>query len=255
MSKTTLLRILFIALVAALGSETSLACVWGPPYRTVCETYAQADAVIIGNIESVSGDNSNQTVVIKVERTFKGKKRKVFVLSQPQSTCDWDFSGTQGETLLLYLARDSKTGRYSAIAQGMGGRVDRVNEDLYWLKGLPKSLKRTRLSGEVRLYQDEPFQFLKSVAGVRVRVFNAGNSFEVTTDEKGVYELWDIPVGKYQVEPVFPLNLKLRFPLAKGLVDFDSLKKKNPNTDAVLIEIQPKGCGGMDFVVNEKAER
>jgi hypothetical protein len=249
------LKLTFTVLVFVLGGETSFACMYGPPYRTVCETYAQADSVVVGIIHSVEGDHLNQTVVIKVERTFKGRNQQKIVLSQPQSSCDWDFSGTQGERLLLYLVRDKKTGRFSAIAQGMGGRVERVNEDLYWLKGLPKSLKRTRLSGEVSLYQDEPFQFIKSVAGIRVRVFNAINSFEVATDEKGVYELWDIPVGKYQVEPVFPPNLKLRFPLAKGLVDFDSLKKKNPNTDAVLIEIQPKSCGGMDFVVNEKAER
>ncbi len=109
MSKTTLLKISFLALIFSLSVETSLACMYGPPYRTVCETYAQADSVIIGKIESVKGDSSNQTVVITVEKTFKGHNRKVIVLSQPQSTCDWDFSGEVGETLLLYLVRDRKT--------------------------------------------------------------------------------------------------------------------------------------------------
>jgi hypothetical protein len=255
MSKTTLLKFLLMAFLYALGGEASLACMFGPPYRTVCETYAQADSVIIGKIESVEGNHLKQTVVIKVERTFKGQNRKEIVLSQPQSTCDWDFSDEVGKTLLLYLVRDKKTKKYSAIAEGMGGRVERENENLYWLNDLPRPLKRTRLSGEVRLYQDEPFEFTNSVAGVKVRVFNANNSFEVFTDNNGVYEIWDIPVGKYQIEPVIPPNLKLRFPLERGLVDFDSLKKNDPNTNAVLIEIQPKGCGGMDFVVNEKTDK
>lgn len=253
MRKTALLRIPFIALAFALGVETPLACMYGPPYKTVCETYAQADSVIVGKIESVVGDDANQTVVIKVERTFKGKSRKEIVLHQPQSTCDWDFSGEVGETFLLYLARNQKTNKYSAIAEGMGGRVQTENENLYWLSNLPKSLNRTRLSGTVALYKNEPFEFIDYVAGTKVRVFNEEKSFEVLTDGNGVYEIWDIPVGKYRVEPLLPSGLRLSLDLERGVVDFDSLKKDDPNTSAVLIEIQPKGCGGIDFVVNGKA--
>lgn len=255
MRKTAFLRIPFIALVLALGVETSLACMYGPPYRTVCETYAQADSVVIGKIESVRGDNLNQTVVIKVERTFKGKRRKEFVLNQPQSTCDRDFSGVVGETLLLYLVRNQKTNKYSAIAGGMGGRVEREHENLYWLSNLPRALNRTRLSGTVAIYQNEPFEFVDNVAGTKVRVFNDEKSFEVLTDGNGVYEVWDIPVGKYRIEPQLPPTLRLSLVLERGVVDFDSLKKNDPDTDAVLIEIQPKGCGGIDFVVKGRADR
>ncbi len=244
----------FLAMVFVLCHETSLACMYGPPYKTVCETYAEADTVIIGNIESVSGDET-QKVVIKVEETFKGKKQKVLLLDQPQSTCDWNFSGYEGKRLLLYLVRDGKTGKYSAIAQGMGGEIKKVSDDLYWLNRLPGSLKRTRMSGEVNVYRDEPFQFLKFAAGIKVKIHNAKNSFEVITDRNGVYQLWDIPTGKYQVEPVFPNFLSLRFPLPKGLVDFDSLSKGSPNENDVLIEIRRGGCGGIDFVVNEKTNQ
>lgn len=255
MSKTAFVRIPFIVLVFALGAETSLACMYGPPYRTVCETYAQADSVVVGKIESVRGDNLNQTVVIKVERTYKGKSRKEVVLNQPQSTCDWDFSGEVGKTFLLYLARNRKTNNYSAIAEGVGGRVEWEHENLYWLNKLPKALKRTRLSGTVALYQRDPFEFVDYAAGTKVRVFNEKKSFEVMTDAKGVYEIWDIPVGKYRIEPLLPPTLRLSLDLERGVVDFDSLRKDDPNTSAVLIEIQPKGCGGIDFVVNRTVER
>ncbi|HEX8282163.1 MAG TPA: hypothetical protein VF588_02360 [Pyrinomonadaceae bacterium] len=251
MKRTALSKILFLTLIFFIpGGGTSLACMYGPPYKTVCESYAQADAVIVGKIESVDGDHLNQSVVIKVERTFKGRKRKEFVLSQPQSTCDWDFSGEVGKTMLLYLVRHRETNKYSALAQGMGGRVEKEQENLYWLNKLPKALNRTRLSGAVRLYKNDPFEFVNFPVGVKVRVFNRENSFEVLTDKSGVYEIWDIPVGKYRIEPLLPSNLKLSFALEKGLVDFDSLKKDDPNTNAVLIEIEPKGCGGIDFVVN-----
>lgn len=241
----------FLVLVFVLCAETSLACMYGPPYKTVCETYADADAVIIGNIESVRGDGT-QKVTIKVEKTFKGKEQKVILLDQPLSTCDWDFSEYEGKRMLLYLVRDKKTGSYSAIAQGMGGMIEKVSDDLYWLRRLPGSLKRTRMSGEVSVYKDEPFQFLRFATGIKVKIHNATKSFEVTTDRNGVYQLWDIPVGKYQVEPVFPNFLSLKFPLPRGVVDFDSLSKGSINENDVLIEIRGGGCGGIDFVVKEK---
>lgn len=255
MSKNTLLKFTFLVLMFAGCVETSVACMYGPPYRTVCETYAQADAVIIGKIESVEGHGSSQTVLIKVEKTFKGRERQEIVLLQPLSTCDWDFSDEVGRTLLLYLARHQKSQKYSALAEGMGGRVERENENLYWLNNLPKSLKRRRLSGTVALYRDTPFEFLNHVAGTKVRIFNAQRSFEVFTDENGVYEIWDIPPGKYQIEPVIPLNLSLIFPLERGEVDFDTLRNKDTDKRQALIEIQPKGCGGIDFVVKEAPEK
>ncbi len=241
----------FLALVFLLCTEKPLACMYGPPYRTVCETYAHADSVIIGNIESVHGDET-QKVVIRVEKTFKGKQQKVILLDQPQSSCDWNFSGYEGKRLLLYLVRDKKTGSYSAIAQGMGGEIEKVSDDLYWLRSLPGSLKRTRMSGQLRIYEDQPFRFVKFASGIKVKIHNAAKSLEVTTDRNGVYQLWDIPVGKYQVEPVFPNSLSLKFSLPKGLVDFDSLNRGSPNENDVLIEIRGGGCGGIDFVVKEK---
>ena len=252
MNKTTLLRLPLLALLLIIpGGETTLACSYGPPYRTVCETFAEADAVLVGRIERVGGGDLSQSVVIKVERTFKGPKRREVVLSQPQSTCDWDFSGVVGKTMLLYLARDRATKTYRAIGQGAGGRVEWEQENLYWLRNLPNALRRTRLSGSVALYQRSPFEFVSHVAGTKVRVFSREHSFEVLTDSSGVYEIWDIPPGKYQIEPLLPPNLRLDLNVERGLVDFDSLKKKDPNTDAVLIEIEPKGCGGIDFVVHE----
>jgi len=253
MYRNALLKISFVFLIFAFSVESYLACMYGPPYSTVCGNYAQADSVIVGKIESVKHGDLDQTVIIKVEKTFKGQTLKQIVLNQPQSTCDPDFSDDVGETMLLYVVRNKKTKKYSAIAPGTGGRVERESENLYWLNNLPMSLKRTRLSGTVELYKDSPFEFVDYVVGTRVRVFNDKKSFEVSTDKNGVYEIWDIPRGKYQIEPIFPLNLELDIDLERGLIDFDSLKKKDPNTDEVLVEIQPKGCGGIDFVVNEKS--
>lgn len=253
--KNKFLKIVFLHLILIIASEKSFACMYGPPYKTVCETYAEANSVIIGKIESVNPDGSNQIVSIKVEKTYKGQTQKKIVLNQPQSTCDWDFSDEIGKTLLLYLVHNKETKKYSAIAEGMGGRVERQSENLYWLNNLPKSLNRTRISGTIELYKDEPFEFLNNLIGTKVKIFNDDNSFEVLTDKNGVYEIWDIPTGKYQIQPMFSRNYELDMSLSNGLVDFDTLNKIDPENFDVLIDIQPKGCGGIDFTVNDKATK
>jgi hypothetical protein len=252
MNRNAFLKISFVFLIFAFSVESSLACMYGPPYRTVCENYAQADSVIVGKIESVKPGDSAQTVIIKIEKTFKGETLKQIVLNQPQSTCDPNFSDDVGETLLLYVIRDKKTKKYSVIAPGTGGRVKRESEDLYWLKNLPMSLNRTRFSGTVELYKDDPFEFINYIVGTKVRVFNDKNSFEALTDKNGVYEIWDIPIGKYEVKPMLTPSLEVDLTLEKGLVDFRPFDKNKPDYGDTLIEIKAKGCGGIDFVVNEK---
>jgi hypothetical protein len=151
--------------------------------------------------------------------------------------------------MLLYVARDRATHRYRALTPGINGRVERMSEDLYWLEDLPMSLKRSRLAGTVELYGKDPFEFVRNLAGIKVRVFNENHSFEIVTDKNGVYQLWDIPVGKYQVEPYIPSDLDLNFGMEKGIIDYDTLEKKDPDTRRYLIDMRPKTCGGVDFVV------
>ncbi len=252
MNKAFLLKILFTALIIASSFERSFACSYGPPYRTICETYAQAASVIIGKIESVESNDSNQRVIIDVKKTFKGKNQKRIILNQPQSTCDWDFSDDEGKTLLLYLGRDKKTKTYSAISEGMGGEIEKNNNDLYWLNNLPKSLKRTRISGTIELYQDKPFEFLNYIVGTKVRIFSKQNSYEVITDTNGVYEVWDLPIGKYKIVPEMPNGFDLRFSLSRGEIEFKPISEVEVDTEDFTVEIKPMTCGGADYVVEKR---
>jgi hypothetical protein len=259
MKRNKLVKLAFLGILTAFGVQSSLACMYGPPYRTVCETYAQADSVIIAKVQSVKlgpplqFEPRVQTVVLNVVRTFKGQNRRRIVLSQPLSNCDPDFSSEVGETQLFYLVRDKETRSYIAIAEGMGGLLETQSENLYWLNDLPRSRNRTRVSGEIKVGTDQDnFIF---IPGIKVKVFNAANSFTVRTDKNGVYQVWDVPAGKYQVEPILPDNMELDLELERGSIDFDTLKSHVPNASRVLVEIQPKGCGGIDFILNEKTAK
>ncbi len=58
-----------------------------------------------------------------------------------------------------------------------------------------------------------------------------------------------------QIDPRLPPNLKLRFGLERGLIDFGPSKETAPGYGISLVEIRPKGCGGIDFIVNEESKR
>ncbi len=255
MNKRLVAMVFLMAVTLALAFEQVVACTYGPPYRTVCETYAIADSVVIAQVKDVKTRGTNQIVVLKVNKSFKGPARKELVLSQPLSTCDWDFSGKEGQELLLYIDRNGRTGRYKAIAEGMGGTVDREQENLYWLNKLPGARRRTRISGTVELYQTEPFGFLSYTAGTKVRIFNERTSYEVFTDKNGVYEKWDVPTGKYKIEAALTPGLQLRFGLERGLIDFGPAKEDEKGYGISLVKIRRNGCGGIDFVVNKKSKK
>ncbi len=150
MTRRLIARILFCTVLVACGFGEALACMYGPPYRTVCQAYAQADSVIIGEVKDVQTRGSEQVVSLKVNKIVKGQARRQLVLLQPLSPCDCVFAGKEGQKLLLYLNRNGKTGRYQASAEGMGGPVEREQENLYWLNNLTGTRRRTRISGTVR---------------------------------------------------------------------------------------------------------
>src|SRR5260370_6523097 len=64
-------------------------------------------------------------------------------------------------------------------------------DDLLFLHALPESLKRTRLSGEVDLYEQSPaegFRRQRPLAGVRVTIAGQSSVTEAFTDRDGLYE-------------------------------------------------------------------
>ncbi|MBK8465363.1 MAG: hypothetical protein IPL32_05985 [Chloracidobacterium sp.] len=225
----------------------------------------------MGKIETVKlSKQDHQTVTVNIEKTFKGYELKQMVLNQPQlEGCGvWDFSDDVGKTMLLYVGLHRKTKRYVALSY-RGGPVERMSEELYWLNGLPMSLKRTRIAGTIELYTESvanyvkyPFEFIKNIAGIKVKVFSDKNSYELVTDKNGVYEIWDIPVGKYKVEAVLPPDLIPHLEMEKGPIDgshrrslYDSLGFLKENTKySVLFDIQPNRCAGIDFIVNQKTK-
>ncbi|MGE3466972.1 MAG: hypothetical protein AB7J13_08570, partial [Pyrinomonadaceae bacterium] len=196
-----------------------LACMFGPPFATVCEKYANSEVIVVGKITNVQDGGLGQKVGLDISKVYKGKIGNKIVLDQPQSTCDWNFKGSIGETFLLYLTKN-KGDTYHALGAGYGGNIERVSADSYWLENLPHSLKRNRISGTIQLYRQDPFEFIRQVSGIPVLLSNRDRSYRLHTDSNGVFQIWDIPDGQYGIVPQLARSMTIQFPLSSGDIEF-----------------------------------
>lgn len=246
-------KLVFGVAILLVGIKSLMACMYGPPYMTVCEAYSEADFVIIGKVGVLESDlDSSQKVKIQVEKTFKGIKKKEIIFTEYYSNCFWDFTKHQGKSILIFLKYNKKEKNYNFLL-GMGGNIEEKNEELYWLNKLPDSLKHTRISGTIEHYEGSgyDFKFIDYLIGTKVKIVGKSKTYEVFTDKNGVYEIWDVPIGKYKIIPEFQNGFELRFPLSKGLIDFKQISENEVDNKDFKVEIKQNGCGGSDYIVNK----
>ncbi|HYO63387.1 MAG TPA: carboxypeptidase-like regulatory domain-containing protein [Pyrinomonadaceae bacterium] len=244
---------IYCLLLVLAGAETARACSCAG-YTSPCGAYETASAVFVGVVTKAEpppgweGDTENahyaeQTAHVRVERLFKGAPGAAVVLHQPAHNCAPKFK--VGERWLLYATHHRKTETWEIMGCGRSTLAVQAPDDLRYLQALPGSSRRTRLSGVLVHYDDDPergFSPVARIAGARVKVTGAGKSYHAFTDAEGVYELYDLPPGRYTVEPDIPAGLALNFSMPFG--GFEG-RPDHP----VTVELRPKGCAGADFVL------
>ena len=242
-----------LLLLLAVGVERANACSCaGTPSPS--EAYTDATAVFVGSVTKVSPGQpqknddgveyyGEQRAEVRVEEAFKGVKAGAqIVLRQPGHNCAPKYA--VGARVLMYAAYHKKERAWEVYGCGRGGSIDRVADDLLYLRALPASAERTRLSGELVHYEDDPekgFSVAGVLAGVRVTISGMGKTYEVSTDANGVYELYDATPGKYAIEPDIPPGLKIRFSQP-----FGSSEPSEGKT--IIVGVQAKSCAGSDFI-------
>ena len=220
MARRKRLPLLLLALAALLcGARSAYACSCGPS-PTVLDAYERAEVIVLTRVVSVEktenaapkgrmSDGTNYVAGVKsttviVEKAFKGnvKARDEMTFAQGGGAdCIWTFAEADvGRRFLFYLIRLKGATVWLAGTCGRSGSLESVADDLLYLNNLAKTRGRARVSGTVSFDgPDAP-----SVAGRRIRISGAGKSYEVKTDENGVYEIYDLPAGRYSVEPEIP---------------------------------------------------
>lgn len=247
--KTSLLSVFSIFMFLGNCLAQNLECNYN---ATACEAYANADAVFVGKVISIAPEtieiwqrdkDYDQRTVITIEKTFKGLKKKSLVLHQLGKDIAPKF--ILGLRYMFYANFDRVSRHWKVKPCGRTRMLKFGADDLRYGASLPASAGKTRISGEITRYESDaenPQGTSERLAGVKIKIVGDGKEYEAVTDAKGVYEISDVPPGKYRLEPSIPKGLRLMAVMHYGL--FDRSKYLS-----LTIELKEGGCSGATVIL------
>lgn len=269
-SSRRLLLLIFSTAFLLSMSRTASACSCGPR-PTVLEGFEESDEVVIVRVLSVEKvadaekddyvDGVRSATMI-VERVFKGnlKIRDEIVFGQGGGAdCIWTFDEESiGHQFLFYLARPEKLAEYDylpskdpglwfAFACGRSSGLAGSTDDLLYLENLKKVRGKTRISGTIGGWQNPDLD----VEGMKIKIIGPKKTYETKTNKDGVFEIYDLPPGKYFVEPEMPAGWKidpywLRYSPSVVRDGYEEPEMKSPKQAAIRLE--PGKHAGVDIV-------
>jgi hypothetical protein len=255
--------LLLFSVVLVVGARPARACSCGGQ-QTVLDEYEWADVVVVARAVAVEkaepektapeGQMSNgenyvagvKSTTMQVERAFKGKLKvgdQMIFGQGGGADCVWTFGEESvGRKYLFYLKRPKGSSVWIAGTCGRSGSAEGAGDDLLYLEKMEKVRGRTRISGALTFARESG----ESVAGRKIKVVGGGQTYEVKTDENGVYELYDVPAGRYTVEPEIPRGWKVdNFWLGYSPSFAGNGKVKAPKK--IPIVLQDKKHAGLDL--------
>lgn len=261
MSRNSRRRVLF--LLTLLGFPVLLlpnivvACARAPK-PTILQAYQDSDVVLIARAISVEKVSDELKVPIigtrvlsttmEVEKVFKGKLQvgDKMVFGQGNSIhCTWVFhEDTVDKKYLFYLTAPPK-GYTLWYEEGLGRSrpLEYAAEDLLYLNKMDKVRGRTRISG---VLDDEGLAGL-SLEGQTIRIIGRNRTYVAKTDKNGVYELYDVPPGRYVLEPELKFGWKVEeFNLTRPLTRFELMHDPRPS-NRVTFTLRPRKHFGVDM--------
>ena len=217
-----------------------------------CEAYANADAVFVAKVTKIFPEtieiwqrdkDYDQTANVVVEKTYKGIKQTRLVLHQLGRKVAPKF--ILGSSYLFYANFDRVTKKWEVRRCGRTRMAKYAQDDLHYLDGLPESLHKTRIAGEVVRYEadkENPQGTTERLAGIRITFKGEGKEYEVVTDANGIYELYGASPGRYVIEPDIPRGLKLLGVMHYGAFDRSKFL-------SLIVELKERGCSGAGLLL------
>ena len=257
-----------VLLLALPHSASACSCL---PRPTVLDEFDRSDEVVILRALSVEkAEKSEQgldypdgirSTTMVVEKVFKGtlKVRDEIVLGQGGgANCIWTFNEKSvGRQFLFYLKRpDSKSddpenaprlwyGFECGSSRGLGGAA----EDLLYLENLSKVRGKTRISGTLNSGWFGPEV---DVEGKSIKIIGPKKNYEVKSDKNGVFEIYDVPAGKYFLDVEAPAGWKvamswLRYSSSVVLSKTDYSLPETKSAGQFAINLEPKKHASVDI--------
>jgi len=205
-----------IAILALLAASHAAACVC-VGFLTPKAEWQSSSLVFVGQVETASPEFDAQNrfqpqhATVRAEEAFKGvQKGQLVQIDQTGSDCELKYS--RGWRRLLYLSVQ-QGGLWMSPGCDRSNDLKSASDDLRFLRALPASAERTRMSGEV-ISSGKPSRPLSGMTVTLTQ--SSGPSTTAVTDAKGVYEVYDLPRGTYQISIDVPKGLKADFGFVSG---------------------------------------
>lgn len=216
--KKRLMFLLIFGVVCLILTDTANACsCFSPP--TVEAALDDSKNVAIFKVQSVEkyaggeedyGYGGFKLARLTVEKVFKGnlKVGQEFAFKQGGGgDCIFTYNekSVGGELLLFLDEKPKKNEMWEAFICSRSNSVMGAAADLLYLEKMEKLQGKTRLSGtliqEIESAVEEVPSTYKRLAGRKVIISGNDRNIELKTDKNGVYEIYDLPAGKYKVAP------------------------------------------------------
>jgi len=193
--------LLAIAFVVSMPGEAE-ACVCGP--APTCRLILFSDAVFVGRavwveeivgIYDTAGPPEGFRARIRVEEVLLGTNERVgsVVVVDGQTGTDCSYIFQKGTRYVIFATRQN--GQLGTALCSGTRPVDLAAESLRFLRALATAPQTGSVYGEFWVWQKT--EMLK---GMRIRLSGEGIKRDTMTDEKGLYEIKDVPPGEYTLE-------------------------------------------------------
>ena len=229
MKKSLILLFVCIFTITLFSLKDVHACMCGPR-PSVLDELERADHVIIAKVTAfkveddskkqysnardlvnalMDGVNpSGESAVMTVVKVYKGglNPGENIEFIQAVTNCDYEFSKKSvGMEFFLYLSNPRGTPpRYAFSGCGRSTLVENAFEDIRYFENPPDVKGKTRISGVLKKTDDS-----SPLGGQKILIYQGDKTWETVTDSNGVYEIYGLPAGKYEIEPKLPENWKI----------------------------------------------
>ena len=225
---------------------------------TVLDDYENADLVIIARTKSLTktttpnrfGNYVSHAIMV-VDKVFKGEVKTgeelTFTQGDPVLGCTWEFYEDihKGEYLLYLYWPEKRSDPLYISTCNRSKTLESAHEDLLYLNNIDKVRGRTRISGVVEVDGED-----ENNEGLQIRIRGKNKTYIATTDKNGVYELYDLPPGRYLLEPVLKTGWKVEeFNLTRphARPEWGQLNLDQPSPNKLRFTLRPKRHVGVNI--------
>jgi hypothetical protein len=249
---------LFCTSILLLAPAKIVSACWCQPTPTVLDAYEAADAVVIVRVLSVQDLRPKEPTwptigtnvlmpTVRVERVFKGNLKvneQVTLVQNLEGNCSWSFNEAEiNSEMLFYLkAPANHAYRWTSSSCGRTKPLAQATDDLLYLDNMEKVRGKTRVSGKYDMWVNKDI----ALANRPIRIVSEGTGkvYDLATDGKGVFEIYDLPAGRYRLEPEIPQGWRID---RKSLEHSVSTKGRQPLPKAVKFVLSSGKHAGVNF--------